>query len=82
MDRVQWAKKLLDVRYPDVDLIVLVMDNLNIHSITSLYGASPPAEAKGFAMGLEIHYTPKHGSWLSMAEIEAGVLHYQCLDGR
>ena len=81
-DWAQWVKQLVDVRYPDVDLLVLVMDNLNVHSIGSLYQAFPPAEAKRLAMKLEIHYTPKHGSWLNMAEIEASVLRRQCLDGR
>lgn len=82
VDWAHWVRDLLDVRYPDVDLIVLVMDNLNIHSIASLYEAFPAAEAKRLAMKLEIHYTPKHGSWLNMAEIEASVLRRQCLDGR
>lgn len=82
VDWAHWVRDLLDVRYPNVDLIVLVMDNLNIHSIASLYEAFPAAEAKRLAMKLEIHYTPKHGSWLNMAEIEASVLRRQCLDGR
>ena len=82
LDWAQWVKDLIDVRYPTVDLIVLVMDNLNVHSIASLYEAFPAAEAKRLAMKLEIHYTPKHGSWLNMAEIEASVLRRQCLDGR
>lgn len=82
VDWAQWVKQLLDERYPDVDLIVLVMDNLNVHSLGSLYEAFSPAEAKRLAMRLEIHYTPKHGSWLNMAEIEASVLRRQCLDGR
>jgi len=81
-DWAQWVKQLVDVRYPSVDLIVLVMDNLNVHSVGSLYEAFPPAEAKRLAMKLEIHHTPKHGSWLNMAEIEASVLRRQCLDGR
>jgi len=72
----------VDVRYPDVDLIVLVLDNLNVQSIASLYEAFPPAEAKRLAMKLELHYTPKHGSWLNMAEIEASVLRRQCLNDR
>jgi DDE superfamily endonuclease len=82
VDWAHWVKTLLDVRYPDADLIVLVMDNLNIHSIASLYEAYSPAEAKRLAMKLEIHYTPKHGSWLNMAEIEASVLRRQCLNDR
>ena len=82
VDWAHWVKDLLDVRYADVDLIVLVMDNLNVHSIASLYEAYSPAEAKRLAMKLEIHYTPKHGSWLTMAEIEASVLRRQCLNDR
>ena len=70
------------MRYGDADLIVLVMDNLNVHSTASLYEAFTPAEAKRLAMKLEIHYTPKHGSWLNMAEIEASVLRRQCLNDR
>jgi hypothetical protein len=82
LDWAQWVKRLVDIRYADADLIVLVMDNLNTHSIASLHEAFPPAEAKRLAMKLEIHYTPKHGSWLNMAEIEASVLRRQCLDGQ
>ena len=63
-------------------LSVLVMDNLNTHTPASLYEAFPPAEAKRIADKLEIHYTPKHGSWLNMAEIELGILGRQCLDRR
>ena len=75
--RLDWAhqvKKLLTVDFPDVEKIVLVMDNLNTHSIGSLYKAFPPEEAKQYRERLEIHYTPKHGSWLNMAEIEINVL--------
>jgi DDE superfamily endonuclease len=75
-------KDLIDVRYPDAERIVLVMDNLNTHTPASLYAAFPPAEAKRLADKLEIHYTPKHGSWLDMAEIELSVLARQCLDRR
>jgi len=82
VDWAYWVKDLVDVRYPTADLLVLVMDNLNVHSLASLYEAFPPAEAKRLAMKLEIHYTPKHGSWLNMAEIEASVLRRQCLDDR
>jgi hypothetical protein len=82
VDWAHWVQRLVDVRYPDVDLLVLVMDNLNTHGIASLYEAFPPAEAKRLAMKLEIHSTPKHGSWLNMAEIEASVLRRQCLDDR
>lgn len=81
-DWAYWAKDLVDLHYPEAELIVLVMDNLNVHSIASLYEAFTPAEAKRIAMKLEIHHTPKHGSWLNMAEIEGSVMRRQCLDGR
>jgi len=83
--RADWAhqiKDLVDVRYPQAERIVLVMDNLNTHGPASLYETFPPAEAKRLADKLEIHYTPKHGSWLNMAEIELSVLSRQCLDRR
>ena len=83
--RIDWARvvrKLVDEDYPDKDRIVLVMDNLNTHHPASLYEAFEPAEARRIAERLEIHYTPKHGSWLNMAEIELGVLARQCLDRR
>ena len=83
--RLDWAacvKELADTHYPTAERIVLVMDNLNIHSPASLYEAFPPAEAKRLADRLEIHHTPKHGSWLNMAEIELAILQRQCLDRR
>ena len=83
--KVDWARvvrKLVDEDYPDKDRIVLVMDNLNTHHPASLYEAFEPAEARRIAERLEIHYTPKHGSWLNMAEIEIGVMVRQCLDRR
>ena len=83
--RVDWAhcvRNLVDVHYPDADRIVLVMDQLNTHSPASLYQAFPPTEAKRIADRLEIHYTPKHGSWLNMAEIELSALQRQCLNRR
>ena len=83
--KADWARvvrQLVDVDYPDKDRIVLVMDNLNTHRLSSLYEAFEPAEARPIAEKLEIHYTPKHGSWLNMAEIELGVLARQCLDRR
>ncbi len=83
--KVDWAhqiKELVDERYPDAEKIVLVMDNLNTHSPASLYEAFPPAEAKRLSDKLQIHYTPKHGSWLNIAEIELSVLSRQCLDRR
>lgn len=82
---IDWAhavKELLDVHYPDARVVRLVMDNLNIHSTGSLYEAFPPAEARRLAERLEIHHTPKHGSWLNVAEIELKALTMQCLDRR
>ena len=83
--KVDWArvvKDLVDTHYPDAERIVLVMDNLNVHTPAALYEAFPPAEAKRIADRLEIHYTPKHGSWLDIAEIELSALARQCLDRR
>jgi hypothetical protein len=83
--RRDWAlqiQQLVDVRYPEAECIVLVMDNLNVHTPGALYDVFPPAEAKRLADKLEIHYTPKHGSWLNIAEIELSVLSRQCLDRR
>jgi len=83
--RVDWAKQikeLVDVRHPDADKIVLVLDQLNIHTPASLYETFSPAEAKRLSDKLEIHPTPKHGSWLNIAEIELSVLSRQCLDRR
>ena len=73
---------MLDERYPDAVRVRLVMDNLNTHSIASLYETFPPEEARRLAERLDIHYTPKHGSWLNVAEIELSVLTGQCLDRR
>lgn len=83
--KVDWAhviKELVDEHYPEKKKIVLVMDNLNTHKVSSLYAAFKPEEARRIAERLEIHYTPKHGSWLDMAEIEIGVMVRQCLDRR
>jgi len=83
--RLDWAaqvKQMLTVDYPDVEAVVLVMDNLNTHGIASLYEAFDPAEAFALAQRLEIHHTPKHGSWLNIAEIELSALTRQCLDRR
>ena len=80
-----WAeeiKHLSDVMYPNVEKIILVMDNLNTHAPSSLYKAFTPAEARRIAKRLEIHYTPKHGSWLNIAEIELNVMTRQCLSRR
>ena len=75
-------KLLADDFYPEVRKIVLVMDNLNTHRMASLYQAFEPAEARRLAERFEVHHTPKHGSWLNMAEIELSVLSGQCLDQR
>jgi hypothetical protein len=83
--RVEWAwclKELLDVHYPDALKIRLVCDNLNTHTGGSLYEAFPPQEAKRLCDRLEFHPTPKHGSWLNIAETELSVLAGQCLDRR
>lgn len=82
IDFAHFVQKLVDEHYPTARTIVLVMDNLNTHDKTSLYEAFEPAEAKRLADKLEIHYTPKHGSWLNMAEIEFSHLSRQCLDRR
>ena len=68
--------------FPDAEKIILVMDNLNTHKPASLYKTFPPAEARRIIKRLEIHYTPKHGSWLDMAEIELNVMTRQCLSRR
>src|ERR1039458_10150695 len=73
---------MLDERYPHATKVRLVMDNLNTHAIASLYETFPPAEARRLAQRLEIHYTPKHGSWLNVAEIELSALNSQCLNRR
>jgi len=83
--KIDWAhcvREMVDQIYPDAEQIVLVMDNLNTHNKSSLYEAFEPAEAKRIADKLEIHHTPKHGSWLDMAEIELGILSRQCLSRR
>ena len=80
--RVDYAlviRELCDSLYPEAEKIILVMDNLNTHDTASLYEAFEPCEARRFAEKLEIHYTPKHGSWLNMAEIELSVLSRQCM---
>jgi len=83
--KTDWAiaiRELVDEHFPAAKKITLVMDNLNTHSPASLYEAFRPEEAKRIAERLEIHYTPKHGSWLNMAEIEMSVLGRQCLSRR
>lgn len=79
VDFAHFIKELVDIHYAHTETVVLVMDNLNIHSIASLYEAFPPAQARRIAERLEIHYTPIHASWLNMVEIEIGVLARQCL---
>lgn len=83
--RKDWAyfvKGMLDERYPDAVRVRLVMDNLNTHSVASLYETFQPEEAMRLAQRLEIHHTPKHGSWLNIAEIELSVLKGQCIRDR
>ncbi len=83
--RVDWAHEvehLLTIDYPDAERVLLVMDNLNTHTLGSLYEAFEPAKAHALARRLEIHHTPKHGSWLNIAEIELSALTRQCLDRR
>ena len=82
VDFAHCLRDLVDIHFPQAETIVLVMDNLNTHKLASLYEAFPAAEAYRIAAKLEIHYTPKHGSWLNMAEIELSVLHRQCLNAR
>jgi transposase len=82
VDLAQMLREIVDVDYPDAECVVLVMDNLNTHTLGALYEAFEPAEARRIARRLEIHYTPKHGSWLNMAEIELSVLARQCLRQR
>lgn len=77
--QMQW---LVDERYPEAEVIRVVLDQLNTHRPASLYDTFPPAEARRIRKKLEFHYTPKHGSWLNMAEIELSVLQRQCLDRR
>jgi len=82
---VDWAdeiKYLLTQCYPDKRKIILIMDNLNTHALASLYKKFPAPEARAYAKRLEIHYTPKHGSWLNIAEIELNVMTRQCLSRR
>ena len=82
VDFARFIRDLVDVYYPTAEKIVLVMDNLNTHTPAALYEVFEPAEARRLAEKLELHYTPKHGSWLNMAEIEFSILSRQCLDRR
>lgn len=82
LDYAQQLKWLADVRYPDAKKIRLVQDNLNTHRLANLYLAFPPAEARRLAERFELHFTPTHGSWLNMAEIEIGIFERACLQRR
>jgi hypothetical protein len=82
VDFAEVVRTLVEEMYPEAEKVVLVMDNLNTHKLASLYEAFPPEQAKRIADRLEVHHTPKHGSWLNMAEIELSVLSGQCLDRR
>lgn len=81
-DWALWIPSMLDERYPEAIKVRLVLDNLNTHTAASLYQAFEPQEARRLAQRIEFHYTPKHGSWLNVAEIELSVLQQQCLDRR
>ena len=81
-DWAQEVRELLKIDYPNARKIILVCDNLNTHTIGAFYTAFPPTEASRFLKRLEIHHTPKHGSWLNIAEIELSALSRQCLDRR
>lgn len=81
-DFAHWLKELADVHFPDAELIRLVLDNLNTHTLGCLYEAFPPEEAHRLARKFELHFTPNHGSWLNMAELELSVLVRQCLKQR
>jgi len=82
LDYAEVLKELSDKHFPQASRIVLMQDNLSTHKPASLYEAFPPAEARRLVERFEWHYTPKHGSWLDMAESELGVLSTQCLDRR
>lgn len=82
LDYAECVKELVDVHYPEAQKILMVQDNLNTHSGGSLYERFRPEEARRLLDQVEFHYTPKHGSWLNMAETEIGIVSQQCLDGR
>ena len=82
LDFAEHMRWLVDEQYPDAKVIRVVLDNLNTHKPASLYEAFAPAEARRILKKLELHYTPKHGSWLNMAEIELSILQRQCLARR
>ena len=81
-DWAEFIREMLDERYPDARKVILVLDHLNVHKIASLYEAFPAKEAKRLADRLELHFTPVHGSWLNICEIELSVLNRQCLNRR
>ena len=81
-DYAYCVRDLVDVYYPQAVKILMVQDNLNTHDGASLYEAFPPAEARGLLDKIEFHYTPKHGSWVNMAETEIGIMNAQCLNRR
>jgi DDE superfamily endonuclease len=82
LDFAEVVRWLVEEVHEEAEKVVLVMDNLNTHKVASLYEAFPPERARRIAERLEIHHTPKHGSWLNMAEVELSVLAGQCLDRR
>ena len=82
IDYAYCMKDLVDVFFPDAEVVRVVQDNLNTHKLAALYEAFEPVEAQRIAKRLEFHFTPKHGSWLNMAEIELNVVGSQCLDRR
>ena len=81
-DWARYMQTLVDEHFPEAERITVVLDNLNTHTLASLYATFAPAEARRIARKLDLHYTPKHGSWLNMAEIELSVLSRQCLNRR
>jgi len=82
IDWIEESQGLVYIHYPAVEKIILVLDNLNTHTIASLYKAFPPEEARRIALRLEVQFTPKHGSWLNIVEIELNVMTKQCLSRR
>jgi hypothetical protein len=81
-DFAHCLRELAETHYPDAEKIIVILDNLNTHSLASLYATFEPSLARRLAERLEIHYTPKHGSWLNMAELEIGIMSRQCLGRR
>lgn len=82
VDMAHFLRQLSDEQYPNAEKIVLVLDNLNVHDLACLYDAFEPAEARRLVERFEVHYTPKHGSWLNVAEIFLSIMSKQCLDQR